>query len=831
MPAPRALSAILRRFASSLSLVVLASLALAAAAAANDEVNLAGEPTGIVRETVGGEGGDVLRGTPESEALRGAGGADLVIGYGGEDWLYGGPGPDRLRGGNGTDRLFGGAGRDRLDGGPGDDALAGEDDRDVLTGGAGSDVLLGGAGADRLSGGTGADRLLGGLGNDLLRGDVGADRLNGGLGNDRLVGGRGPDVLVGGPGRNRYSAGPGADRIDSRNGVRETVNCGAGRDRVEADPGDRLRNCEIRLRPGAQGRARVEGVKVRGRTHWFASGLSIPQAGEVCDFGCAGEGLAGRERWLDDTLYKMRRNGFKVVRWHVFSHDAPALRDAGGNLVDRLPAQALADLDALMRIARRHDIYVQPVLFPHPEQLPIAWISDPDVSARLRGVIRPFVARHARNRHLFAVEVVSAPENLLETGRATPEQARAWVAALAKEARARGVARTAISPTSIDDIDRWRDLGISLYAPFWWSEWSSGPRCATCISAAELRVREGISQPVMIAALDLGSANTGFARLRRLRGLGYAGALGWSIEPAKINHLEAGEGPAPVPSAPQERRSHHAGTDHHYRVPWGAGPKLMYATSDVGPRRSVRNPCWDPGENRLRCPDLIMKPPYGLTVEKVKGRVRLRAGNSIDSIGAGPAELRGRRTGARQMAAQQRIHTRGGGRRSVRTGAQLTFKFVPKQGRYWKFQDAAAFELWQLDGAGNRTRRVRTGPKVAYCLRDLERTRPFARSPKERVYPACSQNTDQRAVTLGTSVGWSDIYPPGYHEQWIDVTGLRGCFAYVHIADPENGIKESDEQNNTSIVTVQLPWRGKRSLGCAGGPTTPGPGPSGGYAR
>ena len=61
-------------------------------------------------------------------------------------------------------------------------------------------------------------------------------------------------------------------------------------------------------------------------------------------------------------------------------------------------------------------------------------------------------------------------------------------------------------------------------------------------------------------------------------------------------------------------------------------------------------------------------------------------------------------------------------------------------------------------------------------------------------------------MTLGTSLGWADIYPPAYPEQWIDVTGLRGCFAYVHIADPENGIFESNEDNNEAQAIIRLPF-------------------------
>jgi hypothetical protein len=49
------------------------------------------------------------------------------------------------------------------------------------------------------------------------------------------------------------------------------------------------------------------------------------------------------------------------------------------------------------------------------------------------------------------------------------------------------------------------------------------------------------------------------------------------------------------------------------------------------------------------------------------------------------------------------------------------------------------------------------------------------------------------------------------------VTGLRGCFAYVHIADPENGIYESNEDNNEAQVIVRLPFeRGRARRGCEG---------------
>ena len=85
------------------------------------------------------------------------------------------------------------------------------------------------------------------------------------------------------------------------------------------------------------------------------------------------------------------------------------------------------------------------------------------------------------------------------------------------------------------------------------------------------------------------------------------------------------------------------------------------------------------------------------------------------------------------------------------------------------------------------------------------------------MYPACDTYPGRQRETIGTSVGWSDIYPPTYPEQWINVTGLRGCFAYLHEADPGNGIYESNERNNSAAVIVRLPWRGSAARGCPRG--------------
>ena len=65
-------------------------------------------------------------------------------------------------------------------------------------------------------------------------------------------------------------------------------------------------------------------------------------------------------------------------------------------------------------------------------------------------------------------------------------------------------------------------------------------------------------------------------------------------------------------------------------------------------------------------------------------------------------------------------------------------------------------------------------------------------------------------VTLGISVDWADGYPAKYPENWIDVTGLAGCFTIVQRADPLNVIRETDEADNTASLTVRLPYVASR---------------------
>jgi hypothetical protein len=241
-------------------------------------------------------------------------------------------------------------------------------------------------------------------------------------------------------------------------------------------------------------------------------------------------------------------------------------------------------------------------------------------------------------------------------------------------------------------------------------------------------------------------------------------------------------------------------------------PAAAGAGTAAPERRPVadKNPCATPKIRKQRgllCPDLTMSRPTDLETDREHGYAVLRTTSSLNNVGRGGAELHGRRIGHHRMIAGQRVHKKGGGVARFHTRAHLDFKAIPGQGSYWKWVDAARFELWSLDRDGHRKRRITTGEKQIYCLRDLVRTRPgLAHSPSRPVYPGCSQNRGRRHVTLGTSVGWSDIYPASYYEQYVELDDLRGagCYSLVHVADPKDKMLELNEKNNATAKVVYL---------------------------
>lgn len=129
---------------------------------------------------------------------------------------------------------------------PGPDTVYLSASSDAYDGLAGQDQINGLAGNDCLAGGLGQDTVAGDDGNDLLAGGDGGDGLREGSSGNDDIDGLEPSGAT--SGIDSVTAGAGNDDIKADDGVSDTIDCGSGQDRVDADAADTvLGNCERRV--------------------------------------------------------------------------------------------------------------------------------------------------------------------------------------------------------------------------------------------------------------------------------------------------------------------------------------------------------------------------------------------------------------------------------------------------------------------------------------------------------------------------------------------------------------------------------------------------------
>lgn len=184
---------------------------------------------------------------------------------------------------------------------------------------------------------------------------------------------------------------------------------------------------------------------------------------------------------------------------------------------------------------------------------------------------------------------------------------------------------------------------------------------------------------------------------------------------------------------------------------------------------------------------------YGwyLDQTEISGRTLLRISTATPNIGAGPLEVRGSST---QPGVYQRVFYSGGGYYDRYAG---TFTFHAGHG-HLHFDNWLNFHLRSVltnDGVGNI---VVSGDKTSFAIIDLTRySTTLPGSPSSGQYSG--------GLVQGLSVGWADVYGANLQDQWIDVTDVApGRYWLEAIVDPQNNLKESNENNNTNRILIDL---------------------------
>jgi hypothetical protein len=249
--------------------------------------NVTGSDTNTDPETLeGDDGGDTLNSRnvgPNSSQFNSSFG-DSVFGDNDNDNVAGGNGDDDVEGGDGTDGVSGGSGDDDVEGGLGDgdqvDAGDGSDEiyafgndgtNDVQQGGEGTDMLrfeartvgpatpdaflidLNGGRAQKTNNSPTSDTIggiedvsTGGAGVLLVGGfDRSTDTVTGTAGSNQISTGALNDTVNPLGGADFVNLGDGDDTADTRDGFSDRVDCGEGRDTVQADQLDVLIGCDI----------------------------------------------------------------------------------------------------------------------------------------------------------------------------------------------------------------------------------------------------------------------------------------------------------------------------------------------------------------------------------------------------------------------------------------------------------------------------------------------------------------------------------------------------------------------------------------------------------
>lgn len=212
-------------------------------------------------------------------------------------------------------------------------------------------------------------------------------------------------------------------------------------------------------------------------------------------------------------------------------------------------------------------------------------------------------------------------------------------------------------------------------------------------------------------------------------------------------------------------------------------------------------------------PNLVTRVPGKVYLQITpRGKRLVRFSNEVVNVGIGPLELRPRVGDCNDngdprddRASWQRIYRDTAGDRRFTRGVDVRFRtrsagctrYHPAH-KHWHFDALAEYAIRPVRSAGPI---LDGGKKTSSCVLDTRRRLPQAPgSPRRKFYGGCKRDS-----VGGISIGWGDLYGARVSGQELDVSSLEdGVYCLVSRADPENRLKESNEQDNVRTTRIEL---------------------------
>lgn len=198
-------------------------------------------------------------------------------------------------------------------------------------------------------------------------------------------------------------------------------------------------------------------------------------------------------------------------------------------------------------------------------------------------------------------------------------------------------------------------------------------------------------------------------------------------------------------------------------------------------------------------PDLGMVRPYDVRLDRTAdGRRLLRYTAQIANVGDAALQLEGSNRSADGTLQQVVQRLPGGSTAAIAT----TMVYSGDGHNHWHVQDLEVGELIRSDSGV----KVGTLRKNGFCFYDTHSYRlSLPGAPSTPQYTTCGTSASATSVSMGLSIGWSDVYPASIAYQWIDVTGLTpGRYRLRTGVNGALGIRERRTDNNFSWADIQL---------------------------
>ncbi len=272
----------------------------------------------------------------------------------------------------------------------------------------------------------------------------------------------------------------------------------------------------------------------------FLLGANLPWIHYGIDFGANAwrpdGGVARREdsAQLEAAFEKLAASGVEYVRWFLLCDGRAGIQFNDRGRPQGLDPFIIADVDAALNTARRHDIRIMFVL------LDFLWCDAPrsvrgvqmggrthvlhDSESRhalLETVFRPMLERYGDERSIFAWDIINEPEWVKTL---TREELRVFLVETVSLVHA-----TTRQPVTVGSAGtRWRDvykgLGLDFYQVHWYDSLEHQPSLQTPV--ADL----GFDRPVLLGEFPTrGSRKSSTEIVDTARAAGYAGAFYWSV--------------------------------------------------------------------------------------------------------------------------------------------------------------------------------------------------------------------------------------------------------------------------------------------------------------